>query len=532
MNNSDQPSAYDSNPYASGAYAESHPDLLSGIGRLFGLDTPDPEHCRILEFGCADGSNLLPMACELPGSEFVGVDLSQTQIEVARDAVREAGIKNAEFHAGNLVDAGAVLDGKFDYILAHGLYSWVPDSVKKKLLELSKEYLSPNGVAYISYNTLPGWRPLQAIREMMLYHSSAIDDESQKSSQSRALINFLANSVPEDDPYGLLLKTQSQQFTQYSDAYFTHDWLESDNDPLYFHQFIDAVNREGLQYLGDAILPTMFAPDLPAEVVQTLKGLSTDQVRFEQYADFVRNRRFRHSLITHADQQVSHDLKSARLDSLYLRSVVSSRSSDDADEFQSRKGGEVKVQNDIGRMLLNLLVETYPDSIRFSDLKNMVDKNLEVEVSGEETQEGADINAVEHSADDKATHLLLDAVVRGLLEVSGRQFAAGSSDDEFPRAHAYAKYQAKNSFDVTNRFHITRSLDPVAILLIRHLDGKTGREALVDVLAQAIKSGDISLEEGEKTMVEKDISSEMLLNLVDEGIKTLENTLILSRNQS
>ena len=531
MTKPEQASAYDLNPYASGAYAESHPDILSGIGRLFGLETPDPEHCRVLEFACADGTNLLPMACEFPGSEFIGIDLSRTQIDVAQDAVKEAGITNAHFHARDLVDADDFLDGKFDYIIAHGLYSWVPDSVQKKLLEISKEYLSPNGVAYISYNTLPGWRPLQAIREMMIYHTSGMEDSTQKSSQARALIIFLAKSVPEDKLYGLQLKTLSKEFSQYSDAYFTHDWLESDNDPLYFHQFVDAVNLSGLQYLGDSILPTMFAVDLPAEVVQTVKGLSTNQVQFEQYIDFVRNRRFRHSLICHADRQVSHDLKSTRLDTMYLRSVVSSRNSDEPDTFQFRKGGEVKVQNDIGRMLLNLLVETYPDCSSFTELQVQVVKHLAGETADQEDREGTDKDTDKHSVDDKATHLLLDAVVRGLVEVSGRRFLAGSSDEDFPLSQAYARYQAINSFAVTNRFHITKSLDPVALLLVRHLDGKTGREALVDVLAQAIKSGDISLEEGEQLMTEDAVSSEMLLNLVDEGVKTLKNSLLLSDNQ-
>ena len=143
-------------PYASGAYAESHPDFLSGIGRLFGVPTPDPDNCRVLELGCADGSNLLPMACELPNSKFVGIDLSQKQIDVALKAVQETGIGNARFHAINMLDADDVLEGKFDYIIAHGVYSWVPDAVKQRLLEISKNYLTPNGVAYISYNTLPG----------------------------------------------------------------------------------------------------------------------------------------------------------------------------------------------------------------------------------------------------------------------------------------------------------------------------------------------------------------------------------------
>jgi methyltransferase-like protein len=473
----------------------------------------------VLEFACADGSNLLPMACEFPNSEFVGIDLSPIQIDAAQDAVNETGIKNARFHAINLLDADEVLEGEFDYIIAHGLYSWVPEIVKKKLLEISKKYLSANGIIYISYNTLPGWRPLQAIREMMLYHTSGMEDEAQKSGQSRAFINFLANAVPEDDPYGLTLKNQVRDFTNYSDAYFMHDWLEAENEPVYFHQFVKAANQEGLQYLGDSNVPSMFATQQPEEVVQTVKSLSTDQVNFEQYLDFIRNRRFRHTLLCHEKAQVSHDLKSARLNSMYLRSSIVANDSKEANVFKTCTGGQVKVNNDAARLLLQVLVDSRPGNTSLTELKKELHKRLAATNEGEGTA-----SPIEK---DKATHFLLDAVVRGLAELSGRHFIAGSDSCDLPQSQAYARYQAKNSFAVTNRVYETKSLDPLALLLIRHLDGKTTKESLAEAVAEALKSGEIKLVEGEQAAFEGNISSEMLQELVNEGLKNLEEAMLL-----
>lgn len=527
MTKTDQPSPYDSLPYSSGAYPESHPDLLSGIGRLFGLDSPDPENCRVLEFACADGSNLLPMACEFPNSEFIGIDLSQKQIDVAQDAVRETGIKNTTFHAINLLDADEVLEGKYDYIIAHGLYAWIPDNVKKKLLELSKKYLSPNGIVYISYNTLPGWRPLQALREMMIYHTAGIEDLAQKSGQARAFLNFMANAVPEDDPYGVTLKKQSQFLSNYSDAYFVHDWLETENDPLYFHQFVNAADAEGLQYLGESNVPSMFAVDFAKETLRTLKSISTDQVSFEQYLDFVRNRRFRQTLLCHDNLPLSRDLKAARLDSMYLRTTVATNSTNEVDVFRTRNGSKIKVKNDIARLLLRVLVEKYPDSAPFMELSDELHRQL--------SAESIDESIAQHQGDEKVTHLLLDAIVRGLVDVSGRCFIAGSGSCDLPRAQAYARYQAKNSFAVTNRLNETKRLDPLALLLIRHLDGNTTRESLVDVLAKAIEAGDIKLEEDEPSQADGSddyISNEMLQELVNEGVKTLGDAMLLSGENS
>jgi cyclopropane fatty-acyl-phospholipid synthase-like methyltransferase len=67
---------YDVVRYPGHAFPQTHPDRLAALAVLFGLDAPPPAGCRLLEIGCGDGGNLLPMAVGLPHATVVGFDTS------------------------------------------------------------------------------------------------------------------------------------------------------------------------------------------------------------------------------------------------------------------------------------------------------------------------------------------------------------------------------------------------------------------------------------------------------------------------
>src|ERR1043165_5096540 len=121
-----------------------------------------PNHCRVLELGCASGGNLIPMSLSWPGSRFVGIDLSRRQIRDGQEMIREIGLNNVDLVCQSILDVPREL-GTFDYILCHGVYSWVPPDVQNKILEICRDHLQAQGVAYVSYNTFPGWHARAAI---------------------------------------------------------------------------------------------------------------------------------------------------------------------------------------------------------------------------------------------------------------------------------------------------------------------------------------------------------------------------------
>lgn len=162
---------YEDEPYAELTYQLTHPDGFATIGALLGLAPAPVETCRVLELGCASGANIIAMAEALPRASFTGVDLSPRQVAAGRAMTAELGIRNVELLAGDIRDIEMLTPGSFDYVIAHGVYSWVPAEVRGALLANCRRLLAPNGIACISYNAYPGWAPLHALREMMLHHT-------------------------------------------------------------------------------------------------------------------------------------------------------------------------------------------------------------------------------------------------------------------------------------------------------------------------------------------------------------------------
>src|SRR5262245_21338275 len=160
--------SYDVLPYGDRTHPRTHPDLLATVAMLFGMAPAPPERCRVLELGCAGGANLIAMAAALPGSDFLGIDLSARQVASGRERVRAKGLANVELRPMSILDLGEGF-GRFDYILCHGVYSWVPADVRDKILAVCGANLAPQGVAYVSHNCYPGWHAWGMVREMMAF---------------------------------------------------------------------------------------------------------------------------------------------------------------------------------------------------------------------------------------------------------------------------------------------------------------------------------------------------------------------------
>ena len=217
--------SYDETPYHSGGRKHTHPDRLAVLATLFGLRPQPVESCRVLELGCGVGANLAAMACSLPASSFVGLDLSPRQIGQGQAMVREAGLTNITLEAGDLRDLGAEC-GPFDYIIAHGLLSWVPPEVQRHLFEVVKENLADSGIAFVSYNTYPGWHLRAAVRGMLLHHTRGVSDPDERVRYARTLINALPEAlVRSDSAYAALLREERDNIGTLTDSHILHDLM-------------------------------------------------------------------------------------------------------------------------------------------------------------------------------------------------------------------------------------------------------------------------------------------------------------------
>ena len=215
-----QPSTYDEVPFVGQPSSSTHPDCLATLASLFGMTPAPVERCRVLDLGCSTGGNLIPLAATLPEGRFVGIDSSPRQIETGRATVAALGLTNIELKPLSILDVDDGF-GQFDYIICHGVFSWVPPEVQDKILTVCQRNLAPQGVAYVSYNTYPGWHARAMVREMMGFHARQFPETQTRVQQARALLEFLVRSVP-DGSYARWLKEEAELLRPQSDSYVFH----------------------------------------------------------------------------------------------------------------------------------------------------------------------------------------------------------------------------------------------------------------------------------------------------------------------
>ncbi|MGH9351306.1 MAG: methyltransferase domain-containing protein, partial [Terriglobia bacterium] len=194
-----KPTSYDEVLYPGFSFVQSHPDRLATQATMFGMTPAALESCRILELGCGDGANIIPVAFGLPHSRCLGIDLAARPIAIGQGVIDALGLKNIALRQMDMMDAGKDL-GEFDYIIAHGIYSWTPPAVQDKLLAICSENLAPDGVAYVSYNAYPGGHIRQMMRRMMLYHTRNISDPMERVRNGLGFLQGLIASLKEPDP--------------------------------------------------------------------------------------------------------------------------------------------------------------------------------------------------------------------------------------------------------------------------------------------------------------------------------------------
>jgi SAM-dependent methyltransferase len=249
---------YDATPYSSVSFPPSAPGQLAAVAQLFGLTTPEVSTARVLEIGCANGGNVIPFAAAHPQARVVGLDLSQVQVDLGRERVQALGLGNLELVAGDIARTDLTALGQFDFIIAHGVYSWVPPTVREALLAAFRTSLAPEGVAYMSYNVYPGWKSKEVLRDAMQLAGGGTATPDEKAREARRMVDFLEEVAPADG----VLAREVAEFRAHSDgfddSYLLHDELETFNSPCYFYEMLGRARAHGLTFLAEARPEAMF----------------------------------------------------------------------------------------------------------------------------------------------------------------------------------------------------------------------------------------------------------------------------------
>jgi 2-polyprenyl-3-methyl-5-hydroxy-6-metoxy-1,4-benzoquinol methylase len=448
---SDNP--YNTVPYSTLPQQQTHPARMGAIATVLGMQPAPVTQCRTLEIGCGNGANLIPMAAALPQSQFVGVDLAQDAVAAACQTVAALGLRNISFIAADLRNIDESY-GEFDYIAAHGVYSWVPEPVRDALLAICRCRLSPSGIAFISYNTYPGAHVLQMFREMMLYHSRHIDEPAQRIERSRWLVKYLLESNILTNAWAGLLQEVGKTILERNSGGLFHDDLSDSNDPVYFRDFIAHARRHGLQYVGESEVSVNYDPKrLLASAMEQVSA--ADRIEREQYMDFLRLRRFRQTLLCHEELALSPDPDARYFDSLHFSADLHVL---EDGRLQGRTGS-CTIMNDLVPRVAEALADAHPRPVAFYEM-------------------------LPHVGDSDALRdILLGFVHAGFADIHIYNYPCESGVSPRPRGLRLARYQATQSEYVTNACHIPVKLDEVGRCILYLLDGSRTVEDLARDLA-------------------------------------------------
>jgi SAM-dependent methyltransferase len=374
---------YDDVFYPGRVYEHTHPNRLAAVAAVYGMDPAPPERCRVLELGCGAGANISPMAFQYPHSEFIGIDRSGATIARGNDELAALGLKNIRLVHCDILDVDQGF-GKFDYILAHGVYAWVPPDVRDRMMAIFKANLSPQGVCYVSYNAHPFSHMRNLARDMMLFHTRHLTDMKEKVAQSRAIMKFLSEAGKADSVHGSILRDQYSRVMKMRDEVLFHDDLNELAEAFLLHEVVEHGARHGLQYLSDAEFARRDLATYPEKVREVLQTFPDSEFAArDQYQDFIDGNGFRRTLFCHGDLPLRRKLDPECFRHFHLLATTEPVSAEycltDMTEikFRTQGGSKVRLSHPLLKAAYLCLGRAWPGAFRFEDLLQIASRELE-----------------------------------------------------------------------------------------------------------------------------------------------------------
>lgn len=515
------PTLYDEVPYPAQSYLSTYPDRLRTQGILHGMNPAPASRCRVLELGCGAGGNLIPMALGLPDATFLGIDLSPGEIERGQSLLAASGARNVTLRQGDICDLPADI-GKFDYIIAHGLYTWVPPAVRDRLLALCDAHLTDQGIAFISYNVYPGAHLRQMVREILVYHTRDCTTPQEKIAKAQEFLAFLANGSPDPARYREIIKEEEKLIRVLGGHYYFHDALSEYNQPVYFHEFIAHARQHRLQYLFDLNWTVELDCTHPPQVMAELRRFSGgERTALEQYGDFFDCRQFRQTLLCRAGVALDTEFHPERVATLYSLSAARPVSampnlrSEGVEKFRGGDNSTMETSHPLAKAALVVLGERYPQPMRFSELRAAAKVRLG---SPPETDEDGRTLA----------QFLRIADAMQVVRLSGQVPTVTTTVSERPLASPVARWQAATGLPLSNVWNQPIKMeDPLLRHLLTLLDGSRNLAMVVDEIVPFMQTKGMFLKQGDQPITDSQQVRQLMIAALPSNIEKFARMYLL-----
>lgn len=284
--------------YTSGFYRELAPTNMNFAALLRGFATPEANRSYTwLELGCGNGLSANALAACNPHSQFYAFDFNPVHIQNAQRLVRDAAIKNVSFFEDSFEEALRRDLPQMDYIVLHGIYTWVSRENREHIVALIRKLLKPGGVVYVSYNCLPGWGSKAPLRRLMTeYAARRGGPVTERVQAARDFIGTLKQSGTRYFAQNPPAQQMADNIVGQNVNYLAHEYMNADWD-LFYHSDVAAdMNKAKLTFAASAtLIENSDEATLTPEAIKLLKQ-ETDPVMRELLRDFAVNQQFRRDL--------------------------------------------------------------------------------------------------------------------------------------------------------------------------------------------------------------------------------------------
>lgn len=404
----------------------SDPAVTAVAAILSGLDGRHPRRARILEIGCSSGHNLIPLALRWPDSRFTGIDLAERAIQDARRRTAAADVGNVDFYCTDLRDFNPA-DGPFDFIIAHGFFSWVSDEAKAALLLFCRRHLSPSGIATISFNLECGWK----LRLPVVAKVRAIQHAGGGNIVSS--LEILRSIMDSDDPeIGIV-----DDMLEKGPAILACDDFAPVNDPWPLDRFVQGASNAGLRWLGESDPAENLPSELSEEFLVELRNQVRDPLVYQMAVDEALGRKFRSGILCRDDAPVAGRVS--------LEKVT---------EFSYRAG---KVTSD-GDEVAKAVRSFAPACVTWVELMDRL---------------------TVHDA-KSASRQVLDGITRGRIRPRIEPVGFASEPPEFPRLDAFRLLCARESLPLVDVWHQPCAFPAAHYQVLAAMDGSRSLSELAE----------------------------------------------------
>ena len=470
---------------------------LEALAALHSLTPVPPQTANVLELGCGSGVNLIAQAMDFPSARFIGCDYSATAIAAGQELVQALGLENIGLRQADI----SRLDhswGKFDYIICHGVYSWVAPDVRRHILKILREHLTPSGIGCVSYNTLPGWHLRRAVRDLVCHHAAAFSDPAEQVAQAREFLAMAAETQSLDTAYGKLMRAEYYLLSILPECYFYHEMLEEHNQPLYFREFADQIREVGLQYVGEADYSHLHSSDLPARAQEFLKGMPL--LSREQYVDFLRGTSFRISVVCHAESRVDQRTGYRDLSRFQVALRNDARLVLPDSSSEEPECGQREVQLLVDRCVIPCSDPASMAVIRYLDERRPEFVPMQELCTRARAAVGSlpplttSLCVPDVASNDPADHcqrFLWTALAAGAIEAVLSPPRVTGRISPRPVVGTLARFQAQRGNRISNQLRESIGLSNVSCFIASLLDGTRDCNQLTQLLRQAIDAGTV-----------------------------------------